>query len=119
MIATRHVRPTVLAMALALAVPPALSAEVELLRRGDWPRVRSGETVVGLAPLRRAVANFDALSHPRLIIRYPGGDLGNAWAFEVRDWLVSLGIGSRHIVLEPGSGSLDALEIIVEEEIAQ
>lgn len=119
MTGTRHVRLTVLAMALSLSMPAAYCAEVELLRRGDWPRVRSGETVVGLAPLRRAVANFDALSHPRLIIRYPGGDLGNAWAFEVRDWLVSLGIGSQHIVLEPGSGSLDALEIIVEEGIAQ
>jgi len=47
-------------------------------------------------------------------IRYPGGDKGNAWALELREWLVALGIPSNYIVLEPGSGGQDRLLLLLE-----
>jgi hypothetical protein len=50
------------------------------------------------------------------VIRYPGGDAGNAWAEAVRDWLVALGVASKRIVLEPGSSSPDALTLLTQKD---
>ncbi|GIS88566.1 MAG: hypothetical protein CM1200mP18_12760 [Gammaproteobacteria bacterium] len=50
----------------------------------------------------------------QVTIRYPGGDKGNAWALELREWLVALGIPSNYIVLEPGSGGQDRLLLLLE-----
>ncbi len=106
-------RGVILGVALALAGAAVLGAEIEYLTRADWPKVRSAETVMALPALKRTVMRFDEQQSAGIVIRYPGGDLGNAWAFEVRDWLISLGVASRHIVLEPGSGAADVLAIEV------
>mgnify|MGYP001452423937 FL=1 len=49
-----------------------------------------------------------------VIIRYPGGDEGNAWAVEFKEWLVSFGLPSHYVSLQPGSGGEDKLLILVE-----
>lgn len=106
-------------LALVLGCATALGADVEYLARADWPEVRSAESVMALPALKRTVMRFDEQESAGIVIRYPGGDLGNAWAFEVRDWLISLGVASRHIVLEPGSGAADVLAIEVVDALSR
>ena len=112
-------RGVILAVAFVLGCGAARGAEVEYLARADWPRVRSAESVIALPALKRTVMRFDEQENAGIVIRYPGGDLGNAWAFEVRDWLISLGVASRHIVLEPGSGAADVLAIEVVDALSR
>ena len=100
-----------------LAAWPAGAAE--LLSHAEWPIVRSGSTLLNMPALQRVVTKMDRMEDGRLVIRYPGGDRGNAWAVELRDWLVALGIGSELIVLEPGSGIPDTIVLYAEARAAR
>ena len=79
----------------------------------EWPQPVSIDAVLSIPQLRSAVNEFGESSDSLLIIRYPGGDAGNAWALEVRDTLVGLGIQSSDIVVEPASGEPDSIQIVV------
>ena len=86
----------------------------ELIYRQDWTRITSATSVLQLPALARVVREFEADEDVVIVIQYPGGDDGNQWAFELRDWLVALGIGSSKIKLRPGSGAPDAIMIKTE-----
>ena len=77
---------------------------VELLRN----------TVLELDPFRAVLSVFAEDEGQNVIIRYPGGDSGNAWALEFREWLAAFGVPLHFITLEPGSGRADRLLILVE-----
>lgn len=81
----------------------------ETLSHKEWPRTRSGRIVMSIPAIRSIRVQFEKTPDSQIMIRYPGGDLGNAWAFDVRNWLVSLGIAAENIILEPGSDSADTL----------
>jgi len=81
----------------------------EILAHKAWPRTRTGRIVMAIPAIRNIREQFEKTPDSQIVIRYPGGDLGNAWAFDVRNWLVSLGIASVNIILEPGSDSVDTL----------
>ena len=80
----------------------------------DWPDRRTTKTVLFIPPIKKLLALFVENSRQQVPIRYPGGDKGNAWALELREWLVALGIPSNYIVLEPGSGGQDRLLLLLE-----
>ena len=80
----------------------------------DWPVRRNTEVLLALNIFRKIFSVFDEKSDHEIVIRYPGGDRGNAWAIEFKEWLVSLGIPSQYIFLEPASGGVDYLAIILE-----
>ena len=84
------------------------------LRYQDWPQRRSAHTVLELDPVRAVLSVFSEDGDQNVIVRHPGGDGGNAWALEFREWLVALGVPSTFITLEPGSGGADRLLILVE-----
>lgn len=88
----------------------ALRAD-QVIRHSDWVNVRNAVAVVQLPALQRVVSDFESVEGSKIIVRYPGGDAGNAWAIELRDWLVSLGVGSGDIRLEPGSGVPESIVI--------
>lgn len=100
----------------ALLVLTSRASEEQVLRTADWPAVRSGEAVLRIPALREAVAALGAQAGAKLFIRYPGGERGQALAFEVREWLVSLGVPAARIVPEPGSGVPEAITIEVKGE---
>lgn len=102
--------------ACALLVLTSRASEGPVLRAADWPAVRSGEAVLRLPALREAVAALGAQAGAKLFIRYPGGERGQAWAFEVREWLVALGVPAARIMPEPGSGVPEAITIEVKGE---
>ncbi len=80
----------------------------------SWPDRRTTKTVLSILPIKKLLALFVENSNHQVTIRYPGGDKGNAWALELREWLVALGIPSNYIVLEPGSGGQDHLLLLLE-----
>lgn len=87
---------------LLAAIQPVHSAE--LLSRADWPMVRNSTAIVRIPSLQRLMRDFQGMKQGVITIRYPGGDRGNNWALELRDWFVALGVSSNRVVLEPGSG---------------
>lgn|GEM_PF-426032 len=101
----------------AQTLTPSPADEREVLTRDQWPQVRTGRSVMALEPLRRVITRFESTARPVVLIRFPGGNLGNAWAFELRDWLVALGIPSSRITLEPGSGIPDGMALFVLDQV--
>ena len=92
---------------------PVTLLEMPLLYQ-DWPQRRGAHDVLELDPVRAVLSVFSEEEGQNVIVRYPGGDGGNAWALEFQEWLVALGVPSRFITLEPGSGGADRLLILVE-----
>lgn len=93
--------------ACALCVLPvglvqADESEGWTLDAATWARPRSGRAVVSMAPLPRAVRQWSEMPEARIVIHYPGGEDGELWAFELRDWLVALGVPSGHLRTEAG-----------------
>ena len=86
----------------------------EQIDRTQWPEQRNSAAVLAVTQINAILSQFDEVQAHRIIIRYPGGDLGNAWALEVRDWLVALGMPSERVILEPGSGGSGQLILLLE-----
>ncbi len=91
------------------------AATAELLPRAEWPAVPTGAAVVQIPSLQRVMLRFQGMADGVIIVRYPGGDLGNAWAAELREWLVALGVSYARVILEPGSGIPDTIVLIADE----
>lgn len=79
----------------------------------EWSRPRDGSSLVALPALNAVFREFDRQPESRIVIRYPGGEEGIIWVQELRSWLVALGVPESHIVLQPGSTRLDALDLRV------
>tara|TARA_Y100000588_G_C13474752_1_gene594134 strand:+ start:61 stop:432 length:372 start_codon:yes stop_codon:yes gene_type:complete len=80
----------------------------------NWPDRRTTKSVISILPIKKLLELFVENPNYRVTIRYPGGDMGNTWALELREWLIALGIPSNYIVLEPGSGGQDRLLLLLE-----
>lgn len=94
----------------------SFAAAEDVLRALEWPAVRTGESVRRIQAVRNAVAALGEQPRAALFVRYPGGEAGQGWALEVREWLVALGVPTVRIVLEPGSGVPDAITLDVKGE---
>ena len=99
---------------LTVSAWPASSGAAELIHRHDWEKVTSAVSVLQLPALQRVFGSFESGEDMLIVIQYPGGDAGNAWAIELRDWLVAFGIRLDKIELQPGSGVPGAIAIRAE-----
>lgn len=81
------------------------------LSADTWARPRDGRSVVAMAPLPEAVNSWSKHTGRRLVIHYPGGEDGQLWAFELRSWLVALGVPQESLELVAGSQQADRIEI--------
>lgn len=108
------IRVVALIAAWGIAVVPAWATEY--IDRDAWPTIQRGIQVTQFAPLVNVVNEFDRAPESSLVILYPGGEAGQAWATEIRDWLVALGIPGRRIALRPGSGVPGSLGLQVEQQ---
>lgn len=106
----------VVALVAAWGAVVAPAGAIEYIDRDAWPTIQRGIQVTQYAPLANVVNEFDRDPEASLVILYPGGEAGQAWATEIRDWLVALGVPSRRIALRPGSGVPGSLGLQVERQ---
>ena len=95
-----------------------LSAQAEevpyILTAQQWNVPRTESAILTMPPLQSMMQAYQkAEQSARLLIKYPGGDEGTVWAYELRGWLISLGVASDHIELVPGSRDANQLEIYI------
>ena len=75
----------------------------------QWELTRSGESIMSLPVLKEVTAAWLQEQHKIIEIQYPGGEEGEFWVQELKDWLVSLGIPSGQMLSVPGSGADDVI----------
>lgn len=83
------------------------------LSADEWARPRSGAVIPEFDAVRSAVRYWEQGVDALIVIRYPGEDVGELWAAELRDWLISLGISADYIELRPGSQAPDEIILMV------
>src|SRR3569832_1300750 len=66
-----------------------------------WAAPRRAETILGMPPVAAAVRALLAAPQGQLVVTHPATEEGGLWGSELRDWLVSLGIDSHRIHLQP------------------
>ncbi len=108
----------ILVMLICTAVSSAES--VQIITADDWARPRSGELLVQMPVLKRAVRDYlnrkgshNDAGGQRILIRHPRGEDGDLWAEELRGWLVALGIPSADIAVSPESTRINSIELAV------
>ena len=113
-----HLRAGLLTLALLTGTPsPATALDIheQILTRAEWPQHTNGDNVAALPAVQLALTHFKENNRTTLIIRHPGGDPGQHWAHELHNWLVSFGVPTNHLKLQPGSGAADRLVVNVVE----
>ncbi len=102
---------------LILLLFPLLSAHaaprVWTIDAEQWQRPRHGERVSRFPGLADAVREWMSSPQTLILIRYPGGENGQLWSQELRDWLVALGVPSNRIRLRAGLPYGDRLLLTV------
>ena len=101
-----HSRLLVLAL---LFLPLSGLAESWTLSAEEWSRPRSAEVIMAMPAVSSAMRQWEREEGSRLELVYPGGERGELWAAELRDWLVALGAEADRIAVLPGSGDEDEL----------
>ena len=83
------------------------------LRAETWDMQRHGEALLKVPELSIIMQKW--IADPRQIIelRYPGGEEGELWVEELRDWYIALGVPSNAIQLSPGSDAKDIINIVL------
>jgi hypothetical protein len=82
---------------LAARASAAAEPDSFTLSADQWALSRSGDTLIRLAPVRAAMADWLATPDTRILIQYSGSDAASLWAGELQDWLVALGVPADRI----------------------
>ncbi len=89
-------------------------ADTWLLTDEQWARPRDGAALLLNPALGGVVQAWMATDSSLIVIAYPGGDEGEVWASELRDWLVALGVSSQSLRLQAGHARDDVLILTLE-----
>lgn len=89
------------------------AARIYVVSADEWARPRGGAVIAEFEALRAAVGYWDTLDDGLVVVRYPGEDIGELWAAELRDWLISLGLPSDYIRLVAGTQAADEIRLLV------
>ena len=99
-------------LACVLLVGFTTPATAWTLDAATWARPRSGAAILSMQPLPAVVDAWSKRPGDRIVIHHPGGEGGELWAAELRDWLVALGIPGGRVELI-GGGDPEELAITV------
>ena len=101
------------AIILVLYTNSLLYAEpnTHILTNQQWNIPRAASSIIEMPAIRSAMHEFQSSKNSKVQIKYPGGDVGTLWAYELRSWLISLGLSENFIELVPGSSNPNQLEI--------
>ena len=94
-------------------IAAANTTRIFTLSADAWARPRSGAMIPELGSVRAAVSYWGRGGDAIVVIRHPGGDSGELWGAELRDWLISLGVPSDYIRLVPGTQAADQINLVV------
>lgn len=104
-----------LAVFLSVFAVSSVSAQALELSAEALARPHSGASLTAWPALRDVVATLDQAPGNRLRISYPGGEEGAQWAYELRAWLIALGIPGQRIELWAGGMTEPGLRLEVQE----
>lgn len=96
----------------AFSVDAATPVETEL-HAEQWELSRSGERLLGITGLAEVVNEWSQDGMRQIELQYPGGEEGELWVNQLKDWLIALGVPSASIVAVPGSGAGDVIRLRV------
>lgn len=82
-----------------------------ILTDEQWDLVKSGEQLLRMPVLQQVVDIWSMQPGQAIELRYPGGEEGELWVEELKDWLISLAIPSKYLFLVAGSGKADVIII--------
>jgi len=88
-------------------------SNIHILTSEQWNIPREALSIIEMPAIRAAMHEFQSSKNSKILVKYPGGDVGTLWAHELRSWLVSLGLSEKLIELTPGSVNPNQLEIVV------
>lgn len=83
------------------------------LRAESWDIPRHGESLLTVPELSKVMQKWMTDPSKKIELRYPGGEEGELWVEELKDWFVSLGVPSSIIQLSPGSHAEDIINIVI------
>jgi len=92
------------------AVAQAVSVE---LRAETWDMQRHGEALLQVPELSKIMQQWMLDPQQKIELRYPGGEEGEFWVEELKDWYIALGVPSDAIQLSPGSHAEDIINIVI------
>jgi len=100
---------------LALLVTVNVFAEDvnTMLRAETWDIPRHGEALLNVPELSSVMQTWMVDPKQKIELRYPGGEEGELWVEELKDWFVSLGVPSNVIQVSPGSNAEDIINIVI------
>jgi len=104
-----------LVVVLTLSIQNTVIAEpkIYILSSEQWNVPREAASIIEMPAIRAAMHEYQSTQNGKILVKYPGGDVGTLWAHELRSWLISLGLSEKLIELVPGSSNPKQLEIIV------
>ena len=97
----------------------AMAGPVHLLPQQQWAKPKRAETILAIPEIAQVLRELQGQPGSNLLLRYPGGDEGTVWAYELRAWLVSFGVPSAMIEIRPGSSQAGMIEMQVEEQVTR
>jgi len=83
------------------------------LRAETWDIPRHGEALLNVPELSSIMQQWMSEPGQILELRYPGGEEGELWVEELKDWFVSLGVPSGAIQLTQGSKAEDIINMVI------
>lgn len=89
------------------------STKYFILSQQQWSIPKNVQSILNMSALRVVMPRLLGNEKQKLVIRYPGGEVGILWASELKGWLVSLGVASERIELQTGSLKPDELQLFV------
>jgi len=77
----------------------------------QWDLVKQGEQLLKIPMMQQVIDAWSLKPSQAVELRYPGGEEGELWVGELKDWLISLAIPSQYLFVVAGSGEADVIII--------
>lgn len=107
----------VIVMLFALLIQFSLPLKAETrgveLTAEQWAIPRHGERILKMPEIKKLLDWWHEQPQQVIEISYPGGESGELWLTELKDWLIALGVSSTNIKSIAGSGSKDVIKLTV------